>query len=126
MTDLRSLTDAYPKLSARDRLHMTIRWRVCPLPTIAAHVPDSGVILDLGCGHGLFAQLLARESARRDVIGVDLDAHKVALAQTLKLPNLRFIVGDVAETAIPPVQAVTILDVLYLVPNEVQERMDAA
>lgn len=102
---------------------MLIRWRVCPLPAIAAHVPDAGVILDLGCGHGLFAQLLARESSRREVIGVDLDAHKVALAQTLTLPNLRFVVGDVAETAVPPAQAVTIIDVFYLVPYDIQEQL---
>jgi SAM-dependent methyltransferase len=102
---------------------MQIRWRVCPLPAIAAHVPRQGVIVDLGCGHGLFAQLLAYESSERDVIGIDLDSHKIALAQTLNLPNLRFVCGDLATTAVPPAQAVTILDVFYLVPYPVQERL---
>lgn len=121
--DLRALIAAYSSLSWRDRLHMAIRWRVCPLPKIAAYVPDQGVIVDLGCGHGLFTQLLACEEPRRDVIGIDLDAHKVALAQQLALPNLRFIVGDVAQTDVPPAQAVTILDVFYLVPYAVQEHL---
>jgi SAM-dependent methyltransferase len=121
--DLRTLLTAYPALALRDRLHMAIRWWVCPLPAIAACVPAQGVIVDLGCGHGLFAQLLARAEPARSVIGVDLDARKIALAQTLKLPNLRFIAGDVTAVSVPPAQAVTILDVFYLIPYAVQERL---
>ena len=124
-TGIRSLISAYPVLTLRDRLHMRIRWRVCPLPAIAAHVPDHGTIIDLGCGHGLFTQMLAREAPRRGVIGIDLDARKIALAQQLTntLPNLRFRVGDVAAIDTLPAQAVTILDVLYLVPYEAQEHL---
>jgi SAM-dependent methyltransferase len=126
MTDLRTLISAYPALSRRDRLHMIVRWRVCPLKAIAACVPARGVIVDLGCGHGLFAQLLARDSAARSVIGVDLDARKVAVTDQLALPNLRFVTGDAATIDLPPVQAVTIIDVLYLVPYQTQERLLAA
>lgn len=106
---------------------MIVRWRVCPFPKISALVPPTGVILDLGCGHGMFAQMLARGSAARQVIGVDLDADKIALAQTLTawLPNLQFQAGDIADlaAALPPAQAVTILDVFYLVPFAIQERL---
>ena len=125
--DLRTLLASYRTLTWRDRLHMIVRWRVCPLPAIAALVPPQGVVVDLGCGHGLFAQLLARDSAAREVIGVDLDAHKIALAEQLTanatLSNLRVITGDIATTDIPPAQAVTILDVFYLVPYQVQEHL---
>src|SRR5438128_2860746 len=123
MTDINTLLAAYPALSLRDRLHMLIRWRVCPLPAVARCVPTQGVIVDLGCGHGLFAQLLAREAPERTVIGVDLDAHKIMVAQSLSLPNLRFVAGDVAVVAVPPARAVTILDVFYLVPYAIQEQL---
>lgn len=125
--DLRTLIGAYQVLTWRDRLHMIVRWRVCPLPAIAALVPSQGVIVDLGCGHGLFAQLLARQSPTREVIGVDLDSHKIALAEQLTvnrdLPNLRFSANDIAKTDMPPAQAVTILDVFYLVPYAIQEQL---
>jgi SAM-dependent methyltransferase len=126
MTDLRTLRSAYPALARSDRLHMIVRWRVCPLIAIAAHVPAQGLIVDLGCGHGLFAQLLARESAARTVIGVDLDARKIAVADQLALPNLRFVTGDAATIDLPSAQAVTIIDVMYLVSYQAQERLLAA
>lgn len=123
MTTLQDLIAGYRALSFADRLHMIIRWRVCPLRRIAAYVPEQGVIVDLGCGHGLFTQLLACEAAGREVIGVDLDAHKIAVAEQVKLPNLRFATGDIATAELPPAQAVTILDVFYLIPYAVQQQL---
>jgi len=123
--ELRTLVSAYQALTARDRLHMAIRWRLCPFQAIAAHVPVQGTLIDLGCGHGLFTQILARAAPQADVIGVDLDSHKIALAQqlTAKLPRLRFLAGDATNIDFPPAHAVTIIDVLYLVPFDSQERL---
>lgn len=123
MIGLRELIQAYGDIPTGDRLHMIIRWRLAPLRRIAALVPEAGVILDLGCGHGLFTQLLARSAPQRQVIGVDLDADKIKVAQQLKFPNLEFKVGDVAAVDVPPSQAVTITDVFYLVPYEIQEKL---
>ena len=124
---LAELLGAYSALTVRDRLHLSVRFWVCPLARIAEHVPASGVIVDVGWGHGLFAQLLAR-SAARQVLGFDLDAHKIELAQQLTAPgrgpkNLQFHVADIAHAEVPPAQAVTILDVLYLVPYAAQEAL---
>lgn len=107
---------------------MAIRWRLCPFRAIAAYVPIQGTIIDLGCGHGLFTQKLARETPRRNVIGIDVDARKIALAQrlTTTLPNLRFLIGDLMVIDVAPAQAVTIIDALYLVPYDAQERLLAA
>lgn len=120
---VRELVAVYRDLPWRDRLHMIVRWWLCPMRAVAARVPAKGVIVDLGCGHGLFALLLARESAGRQVIGIDLDARKIAVARQARLPNLRFEVGDVGQVELPPAQAVTLVDVLYLVPYDVQERL---
>jgi 2-polyprenyl-3-methyl-5-hydroxy-6-metoxy-1,4-benzoquinol methylase len=61
------------------------------------------------------------------VIGVDLDREKIALAErlTASVPNLSFQAEDIAAVAdqLPPLDAVTILDVFYLVPFEIQARL---
>ncbi|NWF69813.1 MAG: methyltransferase domain-containing protein [Chloroflexi bacterium] len=126
MTTLSQALSAYPRLTWRQRTHLRVRWLVCPLQKIASYVPKNGVIVDLGCGHGLFTLLLARGSAARQVIGIDLDRDKIALAQTLRQENLRFIAGDIAQQTaadLPAAQAVTITDVLYLVPYAAQEQL---
>jgi 2-polyprenyl-3-methyl-5-hydroxy-6-metoxy-1,4-benzoquinol methylase len=121
---LNEILSSYPSLTFFQRAHMTIRWAVCPLRRIAACVPQKGVILDLGCGHGLFSLLLARATPTRAVIGIDLDKDKIKLANTLQQRNLRFIAGDIAkQDDLPPAQAVTIIDVFYLVPYEAQESL---
>jgi SAM-dependent methyltransferase len=121
---LNELLSSYPSLTFFQRAHMTIRWLVCPLRRIAACVPQRGVILDLGCGHGLFSLLLAHTTPTRAVIGIDLDQDKIKLANTLHQRNLRFIAGDIAKQQdLPSAQAVTIVDVFYLVPYEAQEHL---
>jgi len=69
------------------RLHVQARHRLCPLQRIADHVPPHGRVLDVGCGHGLFGNLLALESARRQVVGVDPMASKIAVAQRVAAPT---------------------------------------
>src|SRR5215218_10425845 len=104
------------------RLHVQARHRLCPLQRIADHVPPQGRVLDVGCGHGLFGNLLALESAGRTIVGVDPMASKIAVAQRVAraLPNVRYSVGSAADALTErPAQGydvVTILDVLYLLP----------
>lgn len=100
------------------RLHVRARHWLCPLERIAAHVPLRGRVLDVGCGHGLFANLLALEAPARTLLGVDPMASKIAVAARVArgLPNVRFAVGSAADVREAPWDVVTILDVLYLLP----------
>ena len=76
-------------------------------------------MLDVGCGHGLFGNLLALESAERQVVGVDPMDSKIAVAQRVAapLPNARYAVGSAADVTDGPYDVITILDVLYLLPR---------
>ncbi|MHB1390598.1 MAG: class I SAM-dependent methyltransferase [Thermoleophilia bacterium] len=95
------------------------------LEFIERHVPASGRIVDLGCGHGLFANLMALRGPGREVIGIDLDAGKIAIAEgtTGARANIRFIHGDAMESSLPACEAVTIVDVLYLMPAAAQREL---
>jgi 2-polyprenyl-3-methyl-5-hydroxy-6-metoxy-1,4-benzoquinol methylase len=109
----------YDDEPASVRLHVQARHWLCPMERIAARVPPTGRVLDVGCGHGLFGNLLALESAARDVRGVDPMASKVGVAQRTAqwLPNARYAVGSVADVTDGPYDTITILDVLYLLPR---------
>jgi len=95
------------------------------LAFVERYVPNKGFIVDLGCGHGLFACLLREASPTRRVLGMDLDARKIEIARGAIRDTqwLRFEVGDIVSTPPPKCDAVTIVDVLYLLPFEQQEQV---
>jgi SAM-dependent methyltransferase len=63
----------------------------------AAHLLGRGRVADMGMGSGAGSQALAALYPQLDVVGVDVDPTMVALArERYALPNLSFVVGDVA------------------------------
>ena len=107
------------------RLFVHGRAFLSDLAFVERYVPRHGFIVDVGCGHGLFANVLAEASAARRVLGIDVDERKIATARSTVegRPEIRFEVGDAIATAPPRCDAVTIVDVLYLLPFEAQERV---
>jgi 2-polyprenyl-6-hydroxyphenyl methylase/3-demethylubiquinone-9 3-methyltransferase len=101
------------------RLFVLLRHLLAPLERIAREVPAAGEILDVGCGHGLFANLLALQSSDRLVLGLDPSKAKIEVARRSGrgLPNVRYLLGHVEDVEQGRFAAITILDVLYLLPN---------
>lgn len=93
------------------------------LAFVERYVPPHGFIVDLGCGHGLFANVLAEASAGRRILGLDVDPRKIGVARTTiqGRDGLRFEVADIVHEALPKCDAVTIVDVLYLLSASDQE-----
>jgi 2-polyprenyl-6-hydroxyphenyl methylase/3-demethylubiquinone-9 3-methyltransferase len=102
------------------RLFVFARHVLAPMGRIAAEAPARGRMLDLGCGHGLFANLLATSGPEREILGVDPSAEKLKVARRSSrgLPNVRYQHGRVDDITETGFDAITILDVLYLLPDE--------
>lgn len=88
----------------------------------------AGRVLDVGCGHGLLALHLAAGSAHREVVGVDIDEAKIAAARRAataapSLSNLTFASADDLATIGGPFDAITVVDVLYLLTAQHQETL---
>jgi 2-polyprenyl-3-methyl-5-hydroxy-6-metoxy-1,4-benzoquinol methylase len=65
-------------------------------------VPDGARVLDVGCGYGAVARSVARARRQATVLGVEIDAGRLAQAQTAdNPPNLSFAAAD-ATRALPP------------------------
>ncbi len=111
------------------RLHLQVRRRLFPFAALVHHAPSSGTLVDVGCGHGLFAGLLADARPCCQVIGLDPDEARIEVARTLaaarRVRNLRFEVASAEHAALSRSSLVSIIDVLYLLSPEDQERLVA-
>jgi 2-polyprenyl-3-methyl-5-hydroxy-6-metoxy-1,4-benzoquinol methylase len=122
--DYEEVVRLYPLVSPWVRLYFALRFLICPFRRVESVVPKSGVVVDIGCGYGLFANLLAVRSGARHVIGYDTDAARinVARASVGGRNNISFSVSN--EVAMPPsCDAVTLLDVLHHVAPDARLRL---
>lgn len=96
------------------------RHLLAPVARILDAMPPAGRLLDVGCGHGLFANALALGSPARRVLGVDPSAAKIEIARASAtgLPNVRYVQGVVQAIEEDGFDGISILDVLYLLPIE--------
>jgi len=108
------------------RLHQSGRLLLMPFRRLFPYLPEKkangepSVLLDLGCGHGVFLALAKHIRPDIEVVGLDLSSEKVAAARlafsTAHCPVRELAVMDIADFPKQSVDVITILDVLYLVP----------
>lgn len=91
------------------------------LEILGEHRVPEGLVVDLGCGSGLWARELLRAGYR--VLGIDISEAMVEIARE-KAPGAEFRVGSLFEAPIPRCDAVTaVSEVLnYLFDPENEER----
>lgn len=89
-----------------------IRFWDAPYAIVEKLVPQSGIIVDLGCGEGIFSNFLAISSNKREVIGIELDEKRIKVANR-GVSNALFRQGDANKTALPKNDCVIIFHVLH-------------
>lgn len=85
-----------------------------PLKQMDAVLPTKGLIVDLGCGDGVLTAHLAQHHPQRQVLGVDSNTNKLALARhRYRAPNLTFKLADVRQVNLKQASACILSDVLH-------------
>lgn len=109
---LRDLVALYSDASLGLRAFLVHRWWHASMPAVERLVPESGTVLDLGCGHGIFANLMGLRGPARTILALERNAAKAALARD-RVTNVRVEDRDVSKADLPPVDVVTLIDVLH-------------
>lgn len=110
----------YQKNNLSKRAYISLRWRLCPFEEIEKYLPDSGIILDIGCGYGLLSNFLAFKSNRRRVIGIDNSQKRLEIAKSTvgNRFNIAFIQEDINNLKLSNCQGAAISDVLHHLSEE--------
>ncbi len=105
----------YAGLSWWERAHVWLRWKLCPFPAIAAHVPAAGAIADIGCGRGMMANFLALTGPGRKVLGVDRQRQRIQAARATvgSRTNISFRNQDVRDLGGETFDAVIVSDMVH-------------
>lgn len=98
-------------------LFTQIRLWDSPLEEISRLITNQGLIVDLGCGDGFLSNFLALSSAKRKLVGVELNSVRFKEADK-GLKNTKFIAGDILKTNLPDADTFLLVHVLHHLPSK--------
>jgi 2-polyprenyl-3-methyl-5-hydroxy-6-metoxy-1,4-benzoquinol methylase len=109
----------------KNRLHILGRRVFCPYSRVEQAVPKEANVLDYGCGHGDFSFYLKKRGGKRRILGVDIDSGKIEYAvRHYEGDKLAFeCITRLEDLRHAGFDCVVIMDVLYLLPREEQQRL---
>ncbi len=124
---LRDLLAVYADASVAFRTFLVHRWWHAHLSDLERCVRTSGTILDLGCGHGIFTNLMALRSPTRTILALERNPVKAAFARG-RVANVTVENRDITDADLPEVDVVTMTDVLHHLRSfdEQDKALDAA
>lgn len=102
------------------------------LEEIEQHLPPQAIILDVGCGFGLFSLFFARRCFARKLIAFDIDPVRIAVAQKARdklnlTQQINFYEYDVADYPFTEsVDAIVMLDLFHHLPPHVGQKILAS
>jgi len=121
----REVLELYSGLRWWERLHIRLRWRLCPFVAIAGFVPPAARVADIGCGRGMLANYLALGDPSREVTGIDRQESRLraALATVGDRPNIRFRAQDARELEGESLDVAILSDMLHHLDYPDQESL---
>lgn len=118
-------------LPPMERAYANIRFSILRpklLSVMDLLLPDEGRILDIGCGFGLFAAYFGQTQPGRQIVGVDPNAQRIAMARRVSdavgLTANEFVAGDARDVQFAGKFAgAYVLDVMHHIPESDQRAM---
>lgn len=100
-----------------------VRFWDAPYLEVEKMVPRQGLIVDLGCGEGIFTNYLALSSSQRHILGIELNKARLTSANR-GISNVTFKTGDATQVNWPAADAIVMFHLLHHLPSfEAQEKL---
>jgi len=109
---LRDLLSLYDDASFGFRAFLVHRWWHASLPAIEARIPRGASVVELGCGHGIFANFIGLRDPDRRVLALEMNGEKAAFAAG-RVTNVQVETKDVRGIHAGEFDVVALIDVLH-------------
>lgn len=123
---LSKIINIYRKSSFFIKIYLWIRYKTCPFLRIEQFVPKKGLIIDYGCGYGIFTHILSILSSEREIHGFDISKPRINEAKkTIRIDKKINFLDDnnQIEDIIKISDCLTMLDVICYFPNQEKEKI---
>jgi 2-polyprenyl-3-methyl-5-hydroxy-6-metoxy-1,4-benzoquinol methylase len=109
------VTSLYRGLGIHARLYSTLRIKLLGMDYCRAYLPDTGTLIDVGCGYGLAANYLALSSSQNMVVGIDLNPKRIEIASKTinNRANISFFLKDAVAWAMQDCAGMIMTDFLH-------------
>ena len=88
-------------------------------------IPRNARITDIGCGYGYLGYMLAMYAPDRQILGIDYDADKIAIADNgfARPLSLQFVCADSLQYELPPSDVFVLNDMLHYLSRDEQRQL---
>ena len=117
---MKIVTSFFKEVNIIEWCFLALRTWILPLEKYNEQIPESGLIVEVGCGHGIVVQYLARRSTDRIIVGYDTDPRRLKIAKkSAKLcTNIKFRQNLFIEGSQKSASAVTVIGVFCLLDDD--------
>ncbi|NJO89635.1 MAG: class I SAM-dependent methyltransferase [Chloroflexia bacterium] len=108
--------DHYQSVSLKDKIYLKARYKLCPYFKILDDlIPNSGTIVDWGCGFGFFSLYMKISQFKRQITGVEIDKRKIKVITQVTKEYSDFSIKHIDEVDIEhnTVDVVLLMEVSY-------------
>lgn len=102
-----------------------LRILILPFWKIDKVLPDTGTIMDIGCGNGGVSNYLSLSSPKRYLVGIDLSEKRIqsAIKTVGKRKNIKFILGNILDMNFNTTAHFLMVDALHHIPFNQQDKL---
>ena len=122
MKELISIFSIYKSQGFIKAVWTVVRIVILPFGKLNKIVPQSGTIVDIGCGNGGLTNYLSL-FGNRNLIGIDLSKKRISSAIKSRRKNVKFILGDATQIELPKVDCYMMVDILHHISFPAQEKL---
>ncbi len=107
------------------KAYALLRQIILPIRKVEKHIPQTGLIFDVGCGFGVTSLYFALSSKDRQVVGFDLSRKRIISAKKAgkSIENLKFFIKDISKEHIKKkADCIAVIDLLHHIKYSDQKR----